>query len=46
MEFFIVGAVTLSGVAVILLIPRWLRYTAALNARKQEEALNRRWTKS
>jgi hypothetical protein len=45
MEFLFIGAATLLGVSVVLLIPKWLRYTASLNARKQEEAINKRWAK-
>jgi hypothetical protein len=40
------AAATMIGVAVLLIIPKWLSYTAELNARKQREALDRRWFKT
>ena len=46
MRMFFAAAATMLGVAVVLFIPKWLRYTAALNARKQREALERRWFKT
>lgn len=45
MEFLIVGGAIILGASIILLIPKWLRYTAVLNIRRQEQALNRRWSK-
>ena len=45
MRMFFAAAATLFGVAVLLFIPKWLRYTSELNARKQREALDRRWFK-
>ena len=46
MRMFLAAGATFIGVAVLLFVPRWLRYTAALNARKQREALERRWFKT
>ncbi len=43
MRMLFAAAATMVGVAVLLFIPKWLRYTAELNARKQREALERRW---
>lgn len=45
MELLIACAMTLFGVTVVFMFPRWLRYTDALNTRKQAEFLNRRWPK-
>lgn len=43
MRMLFAAAATMIGVAVLLFIPKWLSYTADLNARKQREALERRW---
>ena len=45
MRMLLAAAATMIGVAVLLFIPKWLRYTSELNARKQREALERRWFK-
>jgi hypothetical protein len=45
MELLIACGMTLFGVAFVFIIPRYIRYSDRLNARKREEAINRRWAK-
>ena len=55
MRMLLAAAATMLGVAVLLIIPKWLSYTAIpkwlsytaeLHARKQRETLERRWFKT
>ena len=45
MELLIACCMTLLGVSIVFLVPRWLRYTDRVNTRRQAEVLNRRWSR-
>lgn len=45
MRMLFAAAAVLLGVFVLLMLPKWLSYTAELHARKQRKALERRWFK-
>ena len=45
MRMLIAAAATLIGVGLIWIIPKWLRFTAEANARREKRALERRWFK-
>ena len=45
MRMFLAVAAVMAGVFGLLMLPKWLSYTADVHVRKQREALDRRWFK-